>query len=140
MISISVLAGSMVLDNGWLIGKKAFFGACFTTAALAMLPVALYYLLSTVIALRQDVVIPAQAGKLMTSSLHSLIATHGPGVGRALAAIDFFNLWSAGLLGLGFAAATKISAGKGLLLGLFLYVLFAAAVLVGLPGMIGGPK
>ena len=121
----------------WLMGKKALFGACFTTAAFAMLPIALFYLLSGVIALRQDVVVPAQAGKLMMSSIQGLFE---PGKGRALAAIDFFNLWSAGLLGLGFASSAKISAGKGLLLGLFLYVLFAAAVLVGLPGLAGGGK
>lgn len=124
----------------WLMGKKAFFGACFTTAALAMLPIALYYLLSAVISLRQDVVVPSQAGRLMTSSLQGLFASASPGKGRALAAIDFFNLWSAALLGLGFAAATKISSWRGLGLGLFLYLLFAAAVLVGLPGLTGGPK
>ncbi len=124
----------------WLMGKKAFFGACFTTAALAMLPVALFYLLSAVIALRQDVVVPAQAGKLMPTSLLALVEASGPGVTRMLGAVDFFNLWSAGLLGLGFAAATKIGSGKGLVLGLFFYVLFAAAVLVGLPGLTGGPR
>ncbi|MBS1153791.1 MAG: hypothetical protein H6Q89_5489, partial [Myxococcaceae bacterium] len=42
--------------------------------------------------------------------------------------------------GLGFAAATKLSPWRGVLLGLLLYVLFAAAILVGLPGMIGESK
>jgi hypothetical protein len=125
----------------WLMGRKVLFSACFTTAALAMLPVALFYLLNMVIALRQDVVIPAQADKLMvTNALGWLGAGEGggPGKTRALAALDFFNLWSAGLLGLGFAAAAKLKPWQGLVLGLFLYTLFAAAILIGLPGLMGG--
>jgi hypothetical protein len=124
----------------WLIGRKSDFGALFTAAAVAMLPVALYYLLAAVVALRQDVIAPSQAGKLMISSLQPFFTGGGPGRGRVLAAIDFFNLWSAGLLGLGFAAATKLTPWRGVLLGLFLYVLFAAAILVGLPGMMGEMK
>jgi hypothetical protein len=124
----------------WLLGRKSEFGALFTAAAVAMLPVALYYLLSAVIALRQDVIAPSQAGKLMVSSLQPFFTGGSPGRGRILAAFDFFNLWSAGLLGLGFAAATKLSAWRGVLAGLILYVLFAAAILVGLPGIMGGMK
>lgn len=124
----------------WLLGRKSEFGALFTAAAIAMLLVALYYLLFAVVALRQDVIAPAHAGKLMISSLQPLFSDRGPGRGRVLAAIDFFNLWSAGLLGLGFAASTKLSPWRGVLLGLFLYVLFAAAILIGLPGMMGGMK
>lgn len=124
----------------WLIGRKSEFGALFTAAAIAMLPAALYYLLTAVVALRQDVIAPSQAGKLMISSLQPFWSGASPGRGRVLAAFDFFNLWSAGLLGLGFAAATKLTAWRGVLLGLFLYLLFAAAILVGLPGLIGETK
>lgn len=124
----------------WLLSRKSEFGALFTAACVAMLPAALYYLLAAVVALRQDVIAPSQAGKLMTSSLEPFFSGSGPGEGRVLAAIDFFNLWSAGLLGLGFAASTKLSPWRGVLLGLLLYVLFAAAILVGLPGLMGGMK
>lgn len=124
----------------WLLGRKSQFGALFTAASVALLPVALYYLLATVVALRQDVIAPAQAGKLTVSSLAPLFAEAGPGKARVLAAFDFFNLWSAGLLGLGFAAATKMSAWRGVWLALGLYALYAAAILVGLPGMMGGGK
>ncbi len=122
----------------WLMGRKSDFGALFTAATLVMLPAALYYLLSAVVSLRQDVIAPSQAGKLMVSSLQPFFTEAGPGKGRVLAAIDFFNLWSAALLGLGFAAATKLSPWRGVLLGLFLYALFAAAILVGLPGLMMG--
>ena len=37
-----------------------------------------------------------------------------------------------------FAAATKVTPWRGVLLGLFLYLLYAAAILVGLPGLLGG--
>ncbi len=119
----------------WLMGRKSQFAELVTVAAIAMLPAALCYLLSAVIALRQDVIAPSQVGKLMISSLQPLFPGGGPGRGRILGAIDFFNLWTAGLLGLGIAAATKVKPWRGLLDGLVLYVLFAAAVLVGLPGM-----
>lgn len=124
----------------WLLGRKSEFGALVTAASLAMLPVAVFYLLSAVVAFRQDVIAPNQAGKLMVTSLAPFFEGP-PGRGRILGAIDFFNLWSAGLLGLGIAAATKVKPWRGVLDGLILYVLFAAAVMVGLPGMMGGgPK
>ena len=138
---LAVLAIAIALKLlSWLLGKKAPFGACFTTAALAMLPLALYFLLSAVIALRQDVVVPAQAGKLLVSSIAGFFDSNGPLKSRLLATVDFFNLWAAALLGLGFAATTKLSARRGLLAGLVLYLLFASAVLVGLPGLLGGGK
>ncbi len=138
-LSVLLIAVALKL-LAWLLGRKAEFSACFTAAAVAMLPVALYYLLSAVVALRQDVIAPSQAGKLMVSSLQPLFKGLGPGQGRVLAAIDFFNLWSAGLLGLGFASAAKLSPWRGVGLGLLLYVLFAAAILVGLPGLMGDMK
>ncbi len=123
----------------WLLGKKSEFGALFTSAALAMLPVALFYLLTAIIAFKQDVILPSQAGKLMVTSLQEFFPGP-PGRGRVLAAVDFFNLWSAALLGLGFAASVKIPAWKGVLFGLLLYVLYAAAILIGLPGVLGGMR
>ena len=50
-------------------------------------------------------------------------------------AIDLINIWASLVMGLGFAAASKWSPWKGALFGLFLYVLFAAAFFVGVPGM-----
>ena len=54
---------------------------------------------------------------------------------HVLRGVDFFNLWSAGLLGLGFSAATGMSRGRALVFGFVLYVLFAGVVFVGVPGM-----
>ena len=138
-LAVLLMAVSLKL-LAWLMGRKSEFGALFTSAAVAMLPLALYYLLTAIVSLRQDVIAPSQAGNLFTSSLAPFFAEASPGKGRVLAAIDFFNLWSAGLLGLGFAASVKLAPWRGVLLGLLLYALFAAAILVGLPGILGGMK
>jgi hypothetical protein len=59
---------------------------------------------------------------------------------KFLGAVDFFNLWAALLMGLGFASATQLKPSRGLALGLFLYLLFACVAFVGLPAMMaGGP-
>jgi hypothetical protein len=136
---LAVLAIAVALKFvSWLLGKKALFGACFTSAAMAMLPVALFFLLSAAIALRQDVVVPEQ--QLIASSVGQFFGSEAPGLSRALNAIDFFNLWAAALLGLGFAAATRMSVWRAVGVCLFLYALFAAAVMVGLPGVMGGMR
>ena len=61
----------------WLMGKKALFGACFTTAALAMLPVALYYLLSAVIALTVSTVLIEHQQTLTENALRREANAHG---------------------------------------------------------------
>jgi len=130
----------------WLLGKKAKFVDLFAAAAVALLPIALHALITAVVALRLDVVTPKMLLDLVPSSARVFAGQVGPGVDRILRAIDFFNLWAAGLLGLGFASASQMKPWKGVLLGLFLYVLFAGVFLVGLPGMapagggMGGPR
>lgn len=129
--------------TAWLLGRKATFIACFTAAALSLLPVALFHGIELVSALRQDTLSPKMAELLVPSSLAAFKAGGPPKLERVFRAIDIINLWSALLLGLGFSAATKWSPWKGALLGLFLYVLFAGAFLIGVPGMMangpGGP-
>lgn len=59
-----------------------------------------------------------------------------------LGLVDFFHLWSALVLGLGFAAATKRARWQAVPLGVALYFLVIAAVTIGLPGLAanaGGP-
>jgi len=63
-----------------------------------------------------------------------------PVAARAASSLDFFALWSAALLGLGFSAASGLSRPRGLLVGLALYALYAGVFLVGLPGMGGGGR
>jgi len=130
--------------TAWLTGKKAPFAACFTAAALSMLPVALFHLVELVSALRQSTLSPAMAEALVPTSLAALKPGAPPKWLRVYGALDVVNLWSALVLGLGFAAATKWKPWRGAALGVFLYVLFAGAFLIGLPGLMaqgpgGGP-
>jgi len=58
--------------------------------------------------------------------------------------VDFFHVWSALLLGLGFAAATKRPRWFATSFGMLLYFLVIAAVTIGVPGLgdggSGGPR
>lgn len=129
--------------TAWLLAKKALFADLFTVAALAMLPVALFHGLEALAAARLEVITPSMAAALVPSSLTAVLgAPANPGLARVYGAVDLVNVWAALLMGLGFAAASKWHPAKGAALGLLLYVLFAAAFFVGLPGLTppgGGP-
>lgn len=136
LMPLLVLLLSVALKiASWLIGRKALFADLFTVAAITMLPVALFHGIEVVAALKLDVITPRVAETLVPSSVAAFIAKASPGLTRVYKAIDFINIWASLLMGLGFAAASKWSPWKGALFGLFLYVLFAAAFFVGLPGL-----
>jgi hypothetical protein len=139
-----LLLGVALKFVSWLLGKKALFVACLTAAAVALLPVAVFHVVEFFAALRQDSLSPKMAEALVPTSVAQLKGGGPPRVQRVLATLDIVNLWSALLLGLGFAAATKWKPWRGALLGVVLYALFAGAFLIGLPGMMangpgGGP-
>jgi hypothetical protein len=137
LMPMLVLLLSVALKiSAWLIGRKALFADLFTVAALTMLPVALFHGIEVVAALKLDVITPKVAETLVPSSVAAFFAKASPGLLRVYKAIDFINIWASLLMGLGFAAASKWSPWKGALFGLFLYVLFAAAFFVGLPGLL----
>jgi hypothetical protein len=52
--------------------------------------------------------------------------------------VDFFNLWSVGLLGLGFSSATGMRRSRALLLAAVLYAMYVGVFMVGLPAMAAG--
>ena len=145
LMPLLVLLLSVVLKiASWLIGRTALFADLFTVAALTMLPVAVFHGIEVLAALQLDVITPRVAETLVPSSLASLLDKGAPGLTRVYSAIDLINIWASLLMGLGFAAASKWSPWKGALFGLFLYILFAAAFFVGLPGLappegMGGP-
>lgn len=137
---LTVLALAVALKlAGWLLERRAAFVACLSAASLATLPVAVYRAVQLAAALRQGTLTPKTAESLVPSSLAHLVGAAAPW-DRVLGALDVINLWSALVLGLGFAAASRWNAWKGALFGLVLYVLFACAFLIGLPGLVaGGP-
>lgn len=136
-LSMLLLAVALKI-TGWLLGRKTPFVSALTAASVAMLPLALYHLVKAVVASYQVVITDAQLDALVPSSAAQLFAATSPKVVRVLSTLDFFNLWSAALLGLGFAAAAGMPRPRAAGVGLLLYALYAAAFMVGLPGMTGG--
>lgn len=136
LMPLLVLLLSVVLKiTAWLIGRKALFADLFTVAALTMLPVAVFHGIEVLAALQLEVITPRVAESLVPSSLADVLQDAGPRLERVYTSIDLINIWASLLMGLGFAAASKWSPWKGALFGFFLYVLFAAAFFVGLPGL-----
>jgi hypothetical protein len=80
------------------------------------------------------VLVVSQAATLLPSSLAAWAPLGNAKLAGLLGAVDFFNVWAAALLGLGFAKGVQWSAPKGLAVGLFLYVM-VAAVAVAAPGL-----
>lgn len=121
----------------WLIGRKALFAEAFTVAALTLLPMAVLHSIELAVALKQVALTPSMIEQLVPTSLAAVLEG-SPKEMRVYKSVDLFNLWSALVMGLGFAAASKWQLWKGATFGLFLYVLFACVFLIGLPGLSGG--
>ncbi len=142
-LAVLVLA-VLVRLSVWLIGRKSTFSACFTAVSVAMLPIALAYLIQAAAALRQDVLVPAQSGGLLVSSLGQVLTVQSPVAAKLLSVVEVFKLWTVLLLGLGLAEATRMRRASGLAFAAALYLLFAGAVMIGLPALAagagGGPK
>lgn len=139
VMPISVLALAAVLwFAAWLFGTPAAFGRMMAVAAIAMLPIALYHLIFSVCAAAQHTMTEARVGTLVPSSL-AVLSGLSPKLQRVLGAVDFFNLWSVGLMGLGLSSATGMRRGRALLLAGVLYVMYVGVFMIGLPAMAGGP-
>ena len=121
----------------WLLGKKGTFKAFFTAAAFGMLPIALSKFLYGLVALVQSSVSEDRAARLLPSSL-AFIHASSPKVMRILSSIDFFHIWAALLIGVGFAAVVGMSRRKGLLVGAGLFLAQVCVFGIGMAG--GGGK
>lgn len=155
---IALLSAAGLWLMSWLLGGKATFAELFTVASLMLLPMAVGQGITLVSALRQSSLSPSMVKQLVPSSLAQLVSTDDAGppprdeaprggwkrTARTalLELADFFHLWAALLLGLGFSAATKLSRLRAVPMGVLLYFLVVAAVTIGLPGLgdgAGGP-
>jgi len=135
VLPLLVLAAAVALRAAvWLLGQKASFAGCFSTAAVGFLPLVVFHLIVTIAALRQDALGSLDPGELLTTSLAQLQGWQGlwARVGRGA---DFFQLWVVALLGLGLAQATQRSRRFGLALSMGLYLAYVAVVFVALPGL-----
>ncbi len=143
VMPVLVLFLAVILKGaGWMFGTPAKFAKCFSVAAIAMLPIALYHLIFGISALRQPGVLEMQAQTLVPSSLAVAFPKVRPAIQGLLSALDFFNLWSVAMLGFGFAAASGMRRQRALLMNLGLYAMYVG-LRIGLPGIMmsmGGPK
>jgi hypothetical protein len=136
-----LLLAAVLWFTAWLFGTPAAFGRMMAVASIAMLPIALYHLIFAVCASAQFSMTEARVETLVPSSLAALNGL-SPKVQQALKAVDFFNLWAVGLLGLGFSAATGMRRGRALLLAVVLYSMYVGVFMIGLPAIAasrGGP-
>lgn len=141
LVPLLVLLVAVVLKLcGWLLDAPAPFAACLTAASIAGVPIALFHLAFAAAALRQPALSEAQAQVLLPSSLLALAPRAAAKLARVLSAVDFFNLWAVLLLGLGFSQAAGVRRVGGVVLAFTLYVAFAGAFLIGLPGLTGGAR
>jgi hypothetical protein len=115
---------------GWLFAVPATFSRCFSAAAIALTPIALYHVIFAACAVSHAGLTTDDLATLVPSSLASQVKVDGAVAKRALVALDFFHLWSAGLAGLAFSAASGMRRFRALLLGFLVYALFAGAVLM----------
>lgn len=138
MPMLGLLLACVLWVVGWLFDRQAPFERLMSAAALALLPIALYHLIFALCAAAQHSLTAARAAQLVPSHLGAVLSGLSPKMLRVASAVDFFNLWSACLLGLGFSAATGMSRGRAVVLGLVMYAMFAGVVMIGLPGSGGG--
>lgn len=165
--ALALLATLGLWLMSWLVGGRAAFAEIFTVICLALLPGAVGQGITLAAALNQSVIAPKAVKHLVPSSLEVLLVSSGEGrsaetsrtpvadreppstaSGRVawkpvareslLELADFFHLWSALLLGLGFAAATRRARWQAVPLGVVLYFVTVAAVTIGLPGLAAG--
>jgi hypothetical protein len=135
---LMLVLGLALRVTAWLLAQRTTFARCFTAGALAFLPLSVGQLALALVTFGQASVSERQMATLLPSNLAAVWPSLAPAAARAASAADFFALWSAALMGLGFSAATGMSRRRGLLVGVVLYVLYTAVFLVGLPGMGGG--
>ncbi len=136
-LSLLLLAAFLKMV-AWLFGKKAAFASTFSAVATATLPLTLYHLAFAASALRQPALGELAPRTLLPSNLAAAFPNVGPRAALALAGVDFFNLWSVGLLALGFASTAQLSRGRALALMLVLYAMYVGVFMIGLPALAGG--
>jgi hypothetical protein len=122
----------------WLLGKRGTFQGFFTAAAIGTLPLALARFLYGLIALVQSSLSEDRAATLLPSSLASLIHTQSPKLMRLLTSLDFFHLWAALLIGVGFATVVGMRKRQGLLVGACLFLAQLGVFGIGLPALSAG--
>lgn len=134
---MALLLACILWVVSWLFDRPAPFEQLLSVAVLALMPIALYHFILTVCVAAQHSITVTRVMNLVPSNLGAVLQGLSPKMQRVASTVDFFNLWSTGLLGVGFAAATGMSRGRALLLAVALYAMYAGIFLIGLPAQAG---
>lgn len=121
----------------WLIGRSLPLGKAWQVAALTAVPVSLAHFALAAAVLRQGALELKQVEGLLPSHLGAWLRAEGP-LAELYRAVDLFQLWGVGLVGLGFAEGAGISRTRGLLLAVILFALYVGVFRVGVPGLLAG--
>ena len=135
-LAVLALAGLLKWAS-WLMGGQATYKGLFAALCIGLLPLALGHLILGVCELWQLGLTPERVAHLVPSNLGVLLHPHSAKLFRALASVDLFRLWSAGLLGLGISEAARLSRLRAMGLAFGAHAVYAAVVLVALPGLMG---
>ena len=127
----------------WLVGARLPFSSAWQVALLGMLPVALGHLALAVAVARYPGMTAAQRDALLPSHLGAWVTAAGPRA-AVLRSVDFFQLWSVALVGLGLSSAAGMRRWRAVALSVSMYALYVGVFRVGLPGLLergsgGGP-
>jgi hypothetical protein len=138
---LMVLGIAVVLSLlAWLLGKKGSFNAFFTAAAVGLLPLALARFLYGLVALVQTSLSEDRAATLLPSSLSFVFHPKSPKLMLLFSSLNFFHIWAALLVGVGFAAVVGMRRRQGLLVGTLLFLAQLGVFGIGLPAMSGGGR
>ncbi|MEN9796591.1 MAG: hypothetical protein RL653_287 [Pseudomonadota bacterium] len=121
----------------WLMGRSLPLGKAWQVAALAAVPVALAQFALAAAVFRQGALELKQVEGLLPSHLGAWLQAEGARA-ELYRAVDLFQLWAVGLMGLGFAEGVGLSRTRGLLLSVFLFALYVGVFRVGVPGLLSG--
>ncbi|MGQ0504504.1 MAG: YIP1 family protein [Myxococcaceae bacterium] len=133
--TLLLLFAGVLKVTAWLLSAKAKFMAAFTAVTAATLPLSLRQLIFSLSALRQPSLPDGAEHTLVPSNLGALVSAASAPVMQVLRAVDFFSLWSVGLLALGFSAAAGLRRSRALVAVTVLYVLYIGVFMIGLPAL-----
>lgn len=120
-----------------LAGGKAPAGAAWAAACAALVPGIVHSLLAGAAALRRTAVTPQEVRGLVEASAAPLVHGGGRVASLVVGQLDAFTLWSAALLALGLAAASKLPRARSFaaaLVGLACYAMLAVTASAGRGG------
>ncbi len=137
--ALRALAAALFLSLAFRVaGAKPAFAATFAVASWGFVPLAVKDLLSIPALMRQHGLSPAEAERVLPSSLAALLPPGAPAPLAGIAgALDLFAIWSLALFVLGMAQAASVNRARAAGVVLVLWCSHVLLARVALPGFVG---